>query len=260
MDRLAVIESESRRLADVLTNVDPDRRCPTCPEWSASDLLWHLTNVHFFWAGILEHGVQNEADLPAIEQSKPARPKAVADLLALREQATDALLGQLERRGDAEPCWSWWPDDQTVGFTRRMQTYEATMHRVDAELTAGLPVGVIADDVSRGAVDHAVDVMWGWMPDAAAYRPNAVVELVAVDTGGSWLFEVGTWTTSARDAGSPVTGPRAVRATEGSPTATVSAAVGDLALWAWTRGGAVHTDGDRRTLAALDAVLSEGIQ
>jgi len=47
---------------------------------------------------------------------------------------------------------------------RRMQTYEATMHRVDAELTADLPTGPIAPDVAVGAVDHAVDVMWGWRP------------------------------------------------------------------------------------------------
>ncbi|MGH3644162.1 MAG: maleylpyruvate isomerase N-terminal domain-containing protein, partial [Mycobacterium sp.] len=58
MDRLAIIDSESRRLADVLEGVDPDQRCPTCPEWTASDLLWHLTNVHFFWAGILAQLVQ----------------------------------------------------------------------------------------------------------------------------------------------------------------------------------------------------------
>jgi hypothetical protein len=45
-----------------------------------------------------------------------------------------------------------------------MQTYEATMHRVDAELTADLPTGPIAPDVAVGAVDHAVDVMWGWRP------------------------------------------------------------------------------------------------
>ena len=92
------------------------------------------------------------------------------ELLALREQATTALLDQLGRLDDAEPRWTWWPADQTVGFTRRMQTYEATMHRVDAELTAGLSIGTIAPDVAAGAVDHAVDVMWGWLPDGVDLR------------------------------------------------------------------------------------------
>ena len=42
--------------------------------------------------------------------------------------------------------------------------------------------------------------------------------------------------------------------------ARVSAPLADLALWAWTRGGAVETDGDPETLAALDAVVAEGMQ
>ncbi|GAB91651.1 hypothetical protein GORHZ_141_00260 [Gordonia rhizosphera NBRC 16068] len=73
-------------------------------------------------------------------ESTPSRPESIGDMLALRARATDDLGGQLAQHDDADPCWSWWPSDQTVGFTRRMQTYEATMHRVDAEVTASLPV------------------------------------------------------------------------------------------------------------------------
>jgi uncharacterized protein (TIGR03083 family) len=250
MDRIAIIRTEAQRLADVLAETAPDARCPTCPEWSATDLLWHLTTVHFFWAGVLARDARTDADLPAIEQSKPDRPSATPDLLALREQATAALLDQLGRFDDAEPRWTWWPADQTVGFTRRMQTYEATLHRVDAELTAGLPIGPIAPDVAAGAVDHAVDVMWGWLPDGATYEPRAVVELVASDADKRWLVEVG----AASDE------PRAVRATAGEPTARVSAPVVDLALWAWTRPGSVEISGQPASVAALDAVVGNGIQ
>ena len=256
MDRLGVIDAESQRFAAALSHAAPDRRCPTCPDWTAADLLWHLTEVHFFWAGILARGILDEADLPAVEESKPARPDAVADLLVLRRQATAALLGELARREDAEPCWSWWPPDQTVGFTRRMQTYEATMHRVDAELVAGLPVTPIADDVAAGAVDHAVDVMWGWMPGSASYRPRHVVELVAADSGQSWRVEVGEWTGADHSA----RGPRAVRATTGEPSATVRAPVLDLALWAWSRGGGVTRSGRPDALGDLDSLLAAGMQ
>jgi uncharacterized protein (TIGR03083 family) len=155
MDRLAIIDADARRFADVLSSVESAARCPTCPDWTASDLLWHLTDVHFFWAGILERRVQTPADLPAVEGAKPDRPTSPAKLLRLREQATATLLSELANSDDAEPCWSWWAPDQTVGFTRRMQTYEATMHRVAAELTAQLPVSPISPEVS------AVDVMWG---------------------------------------------------------------------------------------------------
>ena len=57
-------------------------------------------------------------------------------LLARRASATEALLSQLAARADDEPAWFWYSAVQGVGITRRMQTHEATIHRVDAELTA----------------------------------------------------------------------------------------------------------------------------
>lgn len=250
MDAIAIIGTEAQRFADVLAGTPPDTRCPTCPDWNASDLLWHLTSVHFFWAGVLGRNARTESDIAAVEQEAPDRPVATPDLLALREQATNALLEQLGRLDDPEPRWSWWPPDQTVGFTRRMQVHEATMHRVDAELTAAVPVGPIGADAAVGAVDQAVDVMWGWPPEGAGYEPRAVVEFVANDVDRRWLVEVGQ----------SKFGPRALRATAGEPTATVRASVGDLALWAWTRGGVVDISGDDASVAALDAVVTNGMQ
>jgi uncharacterized protein (TIGR03083 family) len=254
MDRLAIIDAEARSFAEALSSVDAAARCPTCPDWTASDLLWHLTEVHFFWAGILERRVQSSADLPAVERAKPDRRTSPAEWLQLREQATAALLRELANSDDAEPCWSWWTPDQTVGFTRRTQTYEATMHRVDAELTARLPVSPISSEVSAGAVDHAVDVMWGWMPDGATYRVDNTVGLVATDTDARWLVEVGSWTVP-----SGKTGPRAARAKAGEPTAVVTAPVGDLALWAWTRGGTVDISGQQAARDALAALITQGL-
>lgn len=260
MDRLAVIAAESQRFADVLADTDPERRCPSCPDWSASDLLWHLTHVHLFWAGILERDVLDEAGVAAVEQSKPARPGSAAELLALREQATASLVAQLARRDDSEPCWSWWPPDQTVGFTRRMQTYEATMHRVDAELAAGRPLHPIADDVAAGAIDHAVDVMWGWMPEGAPYEPDCVAEFVATDTGQRWQVEIGSWSATDPESGSAYEGMRAGRATGAEPTAVVDGRVNDLALWVWTRGKSVEMSGAPGTLATLYRMVNQGMQ
>lgn len=260
IDRIAVIRREADRFAEVLASTPPDRRCPTCPEWDAADLLWHLTEVHAFWAGILSGNARTEADMEAVENAKPARPEGIAAMLPERERATAALLEQLTALDDAEPRWTWWDADQTVGFTRRMQTYEATMHRVDAELTAGLEISAIGDDVAAGAVDHCVDVMWGWMPDWAEYRSLAVAEFVATDTGRRWSVEIGHWTGTGPESGNQFDVPRAVRAGGGEPTVTVSAPVQDLALWAWTRGGTVQITGDADGKAAVQALIANGIQ
>ncbi|QDP96194.1 maleylpyruvate isomerase family mycothiol-dependent enzyme [Microlunatus elymi] len=260
MDRLAVIDDEARRFAEVLADADPRARVPTCPDWNAADLLWHLTEVHLFWAGILAGRIRDEEALATIESAKPDRPKTIAETLPLREQATRQLLEQLSELDDAEPRWSWWPPDQTVGFTRRMQTYEATMHRVDAELTAGRPISPISDEVAAGAIDHCVDVMWGWLEPWASYEPQAVIEFVADGSGQRWLVEVGHWSGTEPESGKVWDFPRAVRASDGEPTAKVTAPVVDLALWAWTRGGSVDISGDEPARAALDALMESGIQ
>ena len=260
MDRLAVIRTESQRLADVLAEVSPSNRVPTCPEWDAADLLWHLTEVHGFWARVLADDVRSEEGVAEVEAAAPQRPTSTREVLALRERATADLLAQLERLDDAEPRWSWWEPDQTVGFTRRMQTYEATMHRVDAELAADLDVSPLAPDVAVGAVDQCVDVMWGWVPEWGAEEPLAVVALVADDTLDRWLVDVGHWTGTGPESGTELDWPFARPAAGGDPTVTVTGSVQDLALWAWGRGGSVQVEGSRPGVEAVDALIAHGVQ
>lgn len=264
-DRIAVIRAESQRFAEALAETPDGSPCPTCPDWTATDLLWHLTEVHTFWSRILEQDVRSDAEAESVEEDKPERPGTIAEMLPVRARATDALLDQLAALDDAAPRWSWWEPDQTVGFTRRMQTYEATMHRVDAELTAGVPVTPLRADVAAGAVDHCVDVMWGWMPPWASYEPLAAVEFVAATAEGGegprWLVEVGHWTGTGPTSGREFDVPRAVRAgPDARPTATATGSARDLALWAWTRGDEVALSGDERALAAVRALIAHGIQ
>lgn len=259
MDRETVISAESERFAEVLADTPGDARVPTCPDWTASDLLWHLTEVHLFWAGVLGRHALTDADTEVVEQSKPPRPTVLDESLDLRRSATESLLSELRRFDDDEPRWSWFEPDQTVGFTRRMQTYEATFHRVDAELTAGLPISPIAPDVAAGAVEHAVDVMWGWMPDWASYEKRAVAEFLATDTDQRWLVELGHWTGTGPESGKQFDGGRAVRAVDGTPTVSVRAPVVDLALWSWTRGGSVDISGDGAGQEALGVVIAQGM-
>lgn len=264
MDRIQVIETEAARLAEVLARTDPSTSVPTCPDWDARALLWHLTGVHRFWADVLARNPQTDEEVGALEQGEVPPPESVADILPLREQATADLTAQLRLLDDNEPRWSWWDPDQSVGFTRRMQTYEATMHRVDAELTAAVPLSPIAADVAAGAIDHCVDVMWGWMPDWAEYEPLAVVELVSTDTGTRWQVEIGHWFGTGPESGTEFDMVRAVRASDDvTATATVSGTAEHLSRWAWGRQpeiGSVTIVGAEPALAASDRLIEQGIQ
>ncbi|WP_420114632.1 maleylpyruvate isomerase family mycothiol-dependent enzyme [Pseudactinotalea sp.] len=264
MDRIQVIGSESARLAEVVAQADPSARVPTCPDWDAKALLWHLTGVHRFWADVLAQNPQTDDEVGALEQEGVEPPGAIAEILPLREQATADLLVQLGELNDHERRWSWWEPDQTVGFTRRMQTYEATMHRIDAELAAGVPVSAIADDVAVGAVDHCVDVMWGWMPNWAQYEELAVVELVASDASNRWLVEIGHWFGTGPESGNTFDMARATRAPESAAaTATVSGTAEQLSRWAWGRRpeeDAVTVEGTTEARAAIARLIEQGIQ
>ncbi|WP_408647157.1 maleylpyruvate isomerase N-terminal domain-containing protein [Tessaracoccus coleopterorum] len=77
---------------------------PSCPGWSAADLLWHLTEVQLFWAAVLASGATTDEQVHAIEERQPVRPARRAEALARRERATEDLLAAL-RSGplDAPP-------------------------------------------------------------------------------------------------------------------------------------------------------------
>ena len=89
---------------------------------------------------------------------------------------------------------------------------------------------------------------------ASARSGSSVVEFVATDTGARWHVDVGSWT-----APTGASGPRATRGRAGEPAAVVTGPVEDLALWAWTRGGSVSISGEPNAVAALDALLTQGL-
>ena len=258
IDRRRHIHDESDRFGVVLAGTDPGNRVPTCPDWNAADLLRHLAQVHQFWAAVIGDQL-DETAVGQFEKSRPALPEDPALLLDLRREATADLLAALSRRDPSDKAWSWFPADQTVDFTWRMQTHEATMHRVDAELTAGLPVSPIDQAVAADGVDHMVDVMWAWVPAGVERRITGTIELKATDTGQSWLVHTFRWSGEAwgQTFEDQVGG---MRAQAGEPEATVRGTAEDLDLLVWTRADrAIVRSGDEAALDELQAILDGGV-
>ena len=141
-----------------------------------------------------------------------------------------------------------------------MQTHEATLHRVDAELAAGAPVGTIASEVAADGVDHVVDVMWAWVPHDAERRTTGTVELWATDSGRRWQLETFRWSGTAW--GQTFTEqPGCRRTAVGSAEAFVSGSTHDLDLLVWGRADRyVARSGNHAVLDEFQEVLEEGIQ
>lgn len=259
IDREGHIQVESDRFGIVLAATDPGSRVPTCPEWNAADLLKHLIRVHQFWAAVIGDRLSAEA-VGEFENSRPALPDDPVQLQDLRREATADLLSALRSRDPSELAWSWFPPDQTVGFTWRMQTHEATMHRVDAELAAGLPISPIDPEVAADGVDHVINVMWAWAPADAERHVTATVELKATDTDQSWLVKTIRW--SGQAWGQSFDNQIGCeRAAVGQPDATVTGTAEELDLLVWNRADRnVVRSGDQHALSEFQAMLDDGIQ
>lgn len=259
IDRSDHILTESDRFAAVLASTDPGSRVPTCPEWNAVDLLKHVTQVHQFWAAVIGDRL-TATEVGEFEKSRPALPDDPVPLLELRREATADLLRALGDRDPSEEAWSWFPPDQTVGFTWRMQTHEATIHRVDAELTAGLPISPINSELAADGVDHALDVMWAWAPAEVERQVTGTIELRATDTQQSWLINMIRW--SGQAWGQTFHDQiGCARVDAGTAGASISGTAEDLDLLVWTRADrTVVRSGDEQALSEFQAMLDDGIQ
>ncbi|MFZ0323385.1 MAG: maleylpyruvate isomerase N-terminal domain-containing protein [Actinomycetes bacterium] len=260
LDYLAHVERESARFLEAVRQTKPSARVPTCPDWNADDLLWHLAEVQWFWGTIVRDQVSGDE----AEAAKPGRPAGRAELESFFVAASGDLARALAQAPDSQHAWTW-ASDQTVGFVRRRQAHEALIHRVDAELTAGSR-SAMDSALSSDGVDEALRVMFGGLPPWGAFTPDPgrSVRLRTTDTEASWLVDLGRFTGTEPDSGTaydePDLRPRDVD--EGSPAAaTVSGSAADLDCWLWHRptSAPLESAGDASVLRALDAILAPGL-
>ncbi len=257
IDFLAHLRADTFRFAEVLAATDPAAQVPSCPDWTAADLVWHLAEVQLFWAAI----VRDRLDDPdPAEAGAPQRPDDYGALLRLFGQASTALADALANTPDDVAVWTWFPAEQNAGFVRRRQAHEALIHRLDAELTAG----AVTDLDPALATDGALEVlewMFGGAPAWSTQTLDGPVGRVAsTDTGGEWFVQLGRWSGHSPDTGKDYT-DRAmlVLVDGGEPAFTVTGTAGDLDAWLWNRPsiGAVTRAGD---VAGFEAVIRSGVQ
>jgi uncharacterized protein (TIGR03083 family) len=256
IDYLRHIRDESARFGEVLRAVDPAARVPSCPDWSAADLLWHLTKVQQFWATI----VRDRLDAPPADE--PERPVGHAELLAAFDAAGAALVGALADTGDDVAVWTW-SDDRTAGFVRRRQAHEALIHRLDAELAADA-VTDFDPELAADGVDEALRVMFSG-PSWGTFRADGPTGRLEVAGGhGAWTFRTGTFTGTAPESGTTYTDEPAVEmlGDDVAATFTISGSARDLDAFLWNRPtvSELQIDGERTDYERFVTVVRTGIE
>lgn len=265
MDRIPyrdVFEVESRRLLAALDGVDPAAPVPSCPDWTAADLLWHISEVHGFWAQVVGDLLDDPEDAAGF--TRPADPELHAFASAKRDELLDAF----DRREPAERCWSWSDRGGDVRWALRRHAHEALVHRVDAELAAGVEVTQPDPGVAADGVDELVHEFLVGVPAWATWSPDGVTVALEVGTtdgatGRLYVLELGRMTGT-----SPTSGRShdlaAVELAPDASSADVEVA-GDawaLGRWLWGRGGpeGLEVSGDGDVLDRFRALVRDATQ
>jgi uncharacterized protein (TIGR03083 family) len=187
LDYLEAIRLESDRFYATADKADPTLGVPSCPGWDIADLVWHLGEVHWFWATDIEI---RASDPEAIEKDKPQRPSTYQELIAFGRSQLDRLLSVLEATPDDVPVWSWALEetDHTVGFVRRHQVQEAAVHRWDMQSAATTdPPDPIAPEVASDSIDELFAITLPWCVNEKKPLPGTV-HVHCTDTEGEWFI------------------------------------------------------------------------
>ena len=239
----------------MLAATDPDARVPPCADWSAADLVWHLGEVQHFWGTV----VGDRLAAPDA-YAEPVRPDGYSALLEFFAASSAKLVDTLGSTADDVAVWTWLDTDHSVGFVRRRQAHEALIHRLDAELTAGVVTELDAGLATDGVLE-ALEWMFGGAPGWASSTPDGPIgRLATTDTDTSWLVQVGHWSGTSPNTGKTYTNEEVLFLVDaGEPSFEISGAAADLDAWIWNRPPrrGVSRTGDS---AAFEAVIRTGVQ
>jgi uncharacterized protein (TIGR03083 family) len=232
---------------------------PGCPGWSTKMLLGHMGWVWTAWVGNLrangaERAPRHEADFTPwpglwewLEDQMPADrvPDSVVEWAPHQLQELEAELAAAELN---QPCWTWFPADQTAGFAMRRMALEAAVHRWDAQSATGIPEP-IDRDLARDGINEMFDIHvptdreWENAPPGSGesyhFHPT--------DGDGEWLvrFDPGGMTVTPEHAKGDV---------------AVRGSASDLLLFLWGRIPAeqLQVFGDRTNLARYRELAPTG--
>lgn len=234
-----------RREGDLVALVAPhglDRPVPACPPWDVREVLAHLATVYDHKVMAMRLGRKpNDGEWVTDEPYGKDTVEWFAD-----EHAK--LLAELTAHSPRDSAWSWWEQDQTVGFWYRRMALETVVHRVDVETGFGVPREVDAELAVDG-VDEILTVMLSGDDAAATEVPGTgTVEVLAGDSAWSVVLE---------DSRTTVT-----RGRRTSPHAVLTGDPSELFLYLWGRmpGETLERRGDESLIALLRSRLAAATQ
>jgi uncharacterized protein (TIGR03083 family) len=235
MDRdyaISIVQREAGRVLELgaASGGELAQPVPSCPDWDFAGLVSHLGNV-YNWVGTIVEG-----RLPALPGPEMPRRAEAASALDWMDNRLGRLLTELREAPADALMWNFGPDSpSSVEFWCRRQLHETAIHRVDAELAAGVGVTALEADLAADTVCEVFSIfrfadVTDRDPDqtgseAGVVQPGGVgpatIHLHATDLeGAEWTIDTAARTVARRHSKSDV----AIRGTSWA-----------LARWCWGR-------------------------
>ena len=186
--------AEIARMSQVTMGVTPETPVASCPDWNIARLVKHTGIVHRWCAAIVATRATAPIAQNALDVGLPADPTEYPVWLAAGEAP---LVTVLLDAGPDTPIWTWAGQRDTSWWARRM-LHETTVHRVDAELTAGLTPEIDPVAAADGIDEFLQVARQGTRPSKrlAELPSGQSIHLHATDDG---LGEAGEWLISLAD-------------------------------------------------------------
>jgi uncharacterized protein (TIGR03083 family) len=142
----AELDADARLLSSVVVGLDPERPLPTCPQWRPADLVAHVGRGHRWAAELVE--TRATRPVPIGDEAPPGRDGWTDWLVGGARRLSDAV----REAGPDAAVWTW-SVEQTAGFWLRRMVHDQLVHRVDAEVAAGLVPAIAPDLAADGVTD-----------------------------------------------------------------------------------------------------------
>ena len=174
---IAALDRDSAAFVEGCEHAGLTTAVPSCPNWTVTDLLWHLTEVHDFWRTVVTDRLSDPSTY--VEPERPSDD-------ALPDLYRSGRVKLLKTLADADPTTSsWtWSSDKTAGFVIRRMAQETAIHRWDAESAAGTVTPVESTLASDG-VDEFLAHFTGSVVKGAV-PVGGSVHLHCGDVDGEW--------------------------------------------------------------------------
>ena len=239
------LRGEGRLMADAAGTAGPDAPVPTCPEWVVRDLVRHMGGVHRWATGYVADARTEVRDV-GLDEVVGTWPDD-ADLVGWFRQGCEALAEALDAAPPALECWTFLRAPSPLAMWARRQAHETAIHRVDAELAAGVDLSPFAAPFAADGVGELLECFVPRRSTKLRAEDPASLAVGCTDEDAAWLLRIG--------AEGVTTDP--VPSVRVGADCMVRGSAADLYLALWNRAGpeALVVEGDTEVLGLfLDTV------